>query len=262
MALAGAAAAADAIDSSKLLLVSFGSNAGNGVATKTGSFMETSGLTYNVISTGSNSGYTTGTNALKWADNTTATGFSINTGQAVSGSNGQVNTITKSELVNETFDTSTMNAVGNYDDGVAITLSGLSVGKSYTIYTFVGRGNDYGGTAAGDTNTYTISVGAKDVVASVVSYTLTTPERPAPSVSEDGTSITAYTQSCDGVNQTCENWAILSFDFTATASSVKLAATGSGCGNFGAIALSVPEPTTATLSLLALVGLAARRRRR
>ena len=226
-----------------------------------GSFLGVSNQTYNIISTNNQNSFTTGANQLKFADGSTAVGFTYGTGACISGADGRVTNITNADRVNTIFDTSVMKGVDNYDGGYSITLSGLTIGQEYTMYVFSARGNDYGGTDKASTNTYQLSEGASSITANVLDYTLTTLNYPTPTV--NGSAITVYTQSNDGIVQTSENWALLSFDFTADASSVKLKVSGGGCGNVAAVGLTanVPEPTTATLSLLALAGLAARRRR-
>ena len=261
--LAAGTACANAVDAGNTLLITFGSNTGTGVTTGIGSFLEVAGMTYNIVSTGGDSGWTTGQNALKYADNTVAAGITFSTGQAVSGTNGKVTTITDSDKVGDVFDTSMMSSVINYDGGFTSTFSGLTNGKTYEIYAFAGRGNDYGGVAATDTNTYSISSGAESIKAEIIDYTVSTANRSSPSVS--GNTITAYTQSNDGENQTCENWVLMKYTFTASGTTVNFTASGEGCGNLGAIALvNVPEPSAfgmlAGLGALALV--ASRRRRK
>ena len=266
MALAGVATAGGELDTTNTLLFAFGTNGGGNVDTKLGSFLGTDNLTYNIISTSNSAAYTTGENALKYADGSTATGFAYKTGACVSGENGRVTTITNADKVNKIFDTNVMKGVDNYDGGVTFTLSGLTTGQSYTLYVFAARGNEYGGTEKSDTNTYGFSAGAGSITAKILDYTLSnslvTQGYTTPTI--NNSSITAYTQSNDGVAQTSENWVLMSFDFKATDTTVMFSASGGGCGNIAAVGLttSVPEPTTATLSLLALAGLAARRRRR
>ena len=267
--LAAGTACANAVDAGNTLLITFGSNGGAGVTTGTGSFLEVAGMTYNIVSTSDAGGWTTGQNALKYADNTVATGITFSTGQAVSGTNGKVTTITDSDKVGDVFDTSMMSAVINYQDpyssagGFVSTFEGLTKGKTYEIYAFAGRGNEYGGVAATDTNTYSISSGAESIKAEIIDYTVSTANRSSPSVSDN--TITAYTQSNDSKNQTCENWVLMKYTFTASATTVNFTASGEGCGNLGAIALvNVPEPSAfgmlAGLGALALV--ASRRRRK
>ena len=263
--LAAGTACANAVDAGNTLLITFGSNTGTGVTTGIGSFLEVAGMTYNIVSTGSNGGWTTGQNALRYADNTEATSITFSTGQAVSGNDGKVTTITDSDKVGDVFDTSMMSSVINFDGGFTSTFSGLTNGKTYEIYAFAGRGNNYGGVADTDTNTYSISSGAKSIKAEIIDYTVSTAAYPIPDVDEVNNTITAYTQSNDGVAQTCENWVLMKYTFTANATTVKFTASGDGCGNLGAIALvNVPEPSAfgmlAGLGALALV--ASRRRRK
>ena len=269
--LAAGTACANAVDAGNTLLITFGSNTGAGVTTGTGSFLEVAGMTYNIVSTNNAGGWTTGQDALKYANNTVATGITFSTGQAVSGAAGKVTTITDSDKVGDVFDTNMMSAVINYQDpyssagGFTSVFSGLTDGKTYEIYAFAGRGNDYGGIAATDTNTYSIYSGAKSIKAEIIDYTVSTADRPTPDVDEVNNTITAYTQSNDSVAQTCENWVLMKYTFTAVGDTVEFKASGEGCGNLGAIALvNVPEPSAfgmlAGLGALALV--ASRRRRK
>lgn len=263
LALAGAAVGA--VNPENALLISFGGTSGGGITYETGSFLEESELTYNIISTTGGTGYTA--TSLKLGDGTGATGMSVVINQAVSGNNGKVTTITNVDKVNKIFDSSLMSSVVNHNTSdITVTIDGLTVGSTYTMYAFAGRGNSYADnlTTSSHTNTYSLHSGAKDITAQIISYTVTTPDRPIPTVSNDLSSVTAFTQSCNGINQSCENWAIMAFDFTASNSTLVFKGTGDGAKNIGALGLvkNIPEPTTATLSLLALAGLAARRRRR
>ncbi len=261
ISLAGIAAGA----SDNTIILTFGTNSGQSISYNSmGSFLGQTGQTYNILSSSADGNHTY--NNIKYADNTTATGVTVYTNRGVSGTNGRVTSITNSTKVDEVFSSSLMSGVINHTADTYITFNGLTIGNSYTMHVFAGRGNEYntGYTTSAYTNTYSLSSGARDVTANIVSYTVSTPDRPTPTISTDGTAITAFTQSCDGTNQTCENWVIMSFDFTASATSVQLNGTGSGTKSFGAVALvsNVPEPTTATLSLLALATLVSRRRRK
>lgn len=139
------------------------------------------------------------------------------------------------------------------DNTFHIKFSGLHE-SSYTLYVLGARGGASGG---GSTN-YSLT-GASS---------LTIPEKnqiyngaAIPTIS--GNTITASTFNS---NTTITNWLLMQFDFTTseTNSSVKLSSWGND-GNIAAIALvahTIPEPTTTTLSLLALAALAGRRRRK
>ena len=256
MALAGVSAG----ESAKTIIFTFGDNQhANGIEyNTTGTFLGQTNQTYNILSSNADGNDTY--NSIKYSDNTTATGITVASNRGVSGANGRVTTITNSAEVDKVFSSSLMKGVINHTDDTNFTINGLTIGNSYTMYVFAGRGNPYNDnlTSKDNTNTYYLSSGAESVEAQIVSYTVTTADRPTPTVSSftlpsgvTTPSVTAYTQSCDGKNQTCENWVIMTFDFTANATSVTLNGTGSGTKSYGAIALvsNVPEPTTATLSL-------------
>ena len=99
LALVSTAAGAD----NSPLLITFGVNTGAKVETAKGSFLGVSDLTYNIISTTTDSGINA--TDLRFANGEVATGFTFTTGQAVSGTNGQIATITDYEKVNTVFDT-------------------------------------------------------------------------------------------------------------------------------------------------------------
>ena len=146
-----------------------------------------------------------------------------------------------------------VNAAGG---SMTMTLTGLNVGETYNLYVLVGRGNSHQ-TGSSDTSvtTYTLGGGVTDVTSTLIG------------ASNASTSVNgAVLNSCEynaGDNSNPSSWSLVEYTFTATSDPVNIA-TGGTNGNFNAFALQqvTPEPTTATLSLLALAGLCARRRRK
>lgn len=146
-----------------------------------------------------------------------------------------------------------VNAAGG---SMTMTLTGLNAGETYNLYVLVGRGNSHQ-TGSSDTSvtTYTLGGGVTDVTSTLIGASNT-------STFVSG----AVLNSCEynaGDNSNPSSWSLVEYTFTATSDSVNIA-TGGTNGNFNAFALQqvTPEPTTATLSLLALAGLCARRRRK
>lgn len=251
--LATASVACASFEYGKVMAVTFGTNGGKNITTSQGSLLGVADQTYNIISTAA-SGSSNFTQ-LSYADGTEATGMKITVGKPVSGEGGRVTTILDSDAITSTFDLSKLSGTVNDQGGCSITVDGLVAGRQYTVYVFGGRGNTYGGS---DYTTYSISSGGEYQTGSILGYRVEN-GLTAPVVNPNG-SITAMTQSTNSTAQSCNNWALMEFTFMATGTSATLNADGA-CGNIAALAITVPEPATATLSLLALAGLAARRRR-
>ncbi len=146
-----------------------------------------------------------------------------------------------------------VNAAGG---SMTMTLTGLNAGETYNFYVLVGRGNSYQtGSSDSSVTTYTLGGGVTDVTSTLIGASNT-------STFVDGAVLNSYEYNA-GDNSNPSSWSLVKYTFTATSDPVNIA-TGGTNGNFNAFALQqvTPEPTTATLSLLALAGLCARRRRK
>ena len=146
-----------------------------------------------------------------------------------------------------------VNAAGG---SMTMTLTGLNVGETYNLYVLVGRGNNHQtGSSDSSVTTYTLGGGVTDVTSTLIGASNT-------STFVDGAVLNSYEYNA-GDNSSASSWSLVKYTFTATSDPVNIA-TGGTNGNFNAFALQqvTPEPTTATLSLLALAGLCARRRRK
>ena len=131
---------------------------------------------------------------------------------------------------------------------------------SYTIDALAARGNAYGGS---NTNSIKYLLNGIDTAsASIVSYNVSQGVD-APSLNDAGTAITALS---NGAGNKATEWVLMKFEFELSETKDIWIDNQGGNSNFAGFVVehtySVPEPTTATLSLLALAGLAARRRRR
>ncbi|HIX19202.1 MAG TPA: hypothetical protein H9862_01200 [Candidatus Akkermansia intestinigallinarum] len=146
-----------------------------------------------------------------------------------------------------------VNAAGG---SMTMTLTGLNAGETYNLFVLVGRGNSHQtGSSDSSVTTYTLGGGVTDVTSTLIGASNA-------STSVSGAVLNSYEYNAGG-NTTESSWSLVEYTFTATSDSVNIA-TGGTNGNFNAFALQqvTPEPTTATLSLLALAGLCARRRRK
>ena len=149
------------------------------------------------------------------------------------------------------------------NDHIQLTISGLTAGLTYDLYMLTGRGlNSTTNTSSTKpTATYTLA-GATDLTATLLGASDTRPKLA-------GTSLISY-EFNNSTSNIGKHWALVKWSFTADQSSVTIAADEAGAkGNINAFAISatggtpaIPEPATATLSLLALAGLCARRRRK
>ena len=180
------------------------------------------------------------------------------------GTGGMINTYKDAVTGNlsSVFDTTVVS--GNPNGGcinasggaMTMTLTGLNVGETYNFYVLVGRGNNWGSGADSTASiTYTLGGGVTDVTSTLIGAS-------DASSSVSGNVLTSYEYNAGG-NSSASSWSLVEYTFTATTDEVNIT-TGSSLGNINAFALQqvTPEPTTATLSLLALAGLCARRRRK
>ena len=139
----------------------------------------------------------------------------------------------------------------NNNESISMTLSGLTSGQSYSLYMLAGRGNN-AWSVSQDNIEYSLS-GVTDVTATLLG------------ASSDQTQIVDATLSSYEYNSAgadSAQWSMVRWDFVADENGSVTISTNAN-GNINAVALQVtPEPTTATLSLLALAGLCARRRRK
>lgn len=139
---------------------------------------------------------------------------------------------------------------------VSLTLTGLTAGETYNFYALVGRGNNFPNTTTAETGyTYALSGGVTDVTSTLIGAS-------SSSTSISDNKLTSYEYNATG-NTSASAWALVEYTFTATSDTLTFGSDGTN-GNINAFALQqvTPEPTTATLSLLALAGLCARRRRK
>ncbi len=256
-------AMAEGLEVGDSVYVVFTNNNGGTSSTLTSS-VATGSLTYNALVT-SSSGSKTFTDIY---DSTGAnvSGLGLYASQPASGAAGAISSLagTEASVVGGVFDIGLVERVINNTGGAVVGVNGLSAG-SYTLTVLVGRGNNYAGTQR--TNyTLTASSGTvSSLTASVLAYhTTSTAADALPTVSAEGV-VGGYV--APGESNVANNWMLMSYSFDATeATDIRLSGVGAG-GNFAALKLekvseAIPEPTTATLSLLALAGLAARRRRK
>lgn len=156
---------------------------------------------------------------------------------------------------------------GTTDTSLSLTISGLAKGQTYDLYMLTGRGNTWNSnsTSGASTSFYTLS-GVTNLTASLVGASSSSSR-----VTDEGNleSYEYFSSATDGSLQ----WALVKWSFTANGDSVTISTqvpegTTPARGNINAFAIqataspAVPEPATATLSLLALAGVCARRRRR
>lgn len=174
---------------------------------------------------------------------------------------GELSDVFDATIITGEFDGDTLvnpngacvNAAGG---SMTMTLTGLNAGETYNLFVLVGRGNSHQtGSSDSSVTTYTLGGGVTDVTSTLIGASNA-------STFVDG----AVLNSCEynaGDNSNPSSWSLVKYTFTATSDPVNIA-TGGTNGNFNAFALQqvTPEPTTSTLSLLALAGLCARRRRK
>ncbi|MGN0865467.1 MAG: PEP-CTERM sorting domain-containing protein [Akkermansia sp.] len=212
---------------------------------------------------------TTSASAIQNA-NGGASSISISsTDGATAGDNGLLQAKgTFDDKANQYFNTSSLsssyvirpfNAGNGTTIAQTLTLSGLSSGETYTMTVLFARGNKYAYSTEVQSITLTGADNVKALVLSQYGNTNATFEGSTLKSSEANGTLSLSTTS-DTATKEGSNWILAQYSFTAgEAGTVTFAGKGL---TIAGIALQAPEPTTATLSLLALAGLAARRRRR
>lgn len=139
----------------------------------------------------------------------------------------------------------------NNGQSISMTLSGLTSGQTYSLYMLTGRGNT-SWSVSSDNIKYSLS-GVTDVTATLLGASSNK------TGIVDGTTLSSYEYD---TSASSVQWSMVRWDFVAGEDGTVKIATDAN-GNINAVALQMtPEPTTATLSLLALAGLCARRRRK
>ena len=248
-----AGAAMGATTKTDTYIITFGSNGGGKLETQT----TASSLTYNLISTPGNSGYIG--SSLTATDGLTTSVFGFDTRGNLSGSGGQITNGFSGDVtgINTVFQGAPILGSITKDGGFKFTNAEAG---SYTIYALAARGNTYSNSNT-TYNQYLLN-GIDTASASIVSYNVSQGVN-APSLNPDGTIITALS---DGRNKTATDWVLMKFEFELSETTDIWVDNRGGNSNFAGFVVehtySIPEPTTATLSLLALAGLAARRRRK
>ena len=137
---------------------------------------------------------------------------------------------------------------------MTMTIGGLTAGLTYDLYVLTGRGNSYQSGNEDTAAQYTLS-GADGITATVVGSS-------SASTNVVDATLNSYEYNAGG-NNTASSWSLVKYSFTATEEGTVTLTTSDRLGNINGFVLqATPEPTTATLSLLALAGLCARRRRK
>lgn len=239
-------------------VVTFGTNSGQSVTTPSVTLNSWSGV-YNKISTKSDGGCTVDKNSLKMTDGSTSS-YGVSVATAVSGGNGMINSMSNGEngVVSDYFTVDILGAVVNGANGsTSVTLSNLSTG-TYSLFVLGGRGNLYGNK---ETTVYSVTGANVNVTGvDILDYAVSAQTIDAPTITANNT-VTATTYNPNGTKN-ATNWVLMRYDLLVSADNSSLTVTGNGsAGNIAGLILA-PEPATATLSLLALAGMALRRRRR
>lgn len=176
-----------------------------------------------------------GTDIIKYVCNGTATGVTVNGGS----NNNQINT---SGLFARWGDTTNWNSVQWQGDTNLSDLNGDAAGTGWDNVASAGLVYSFGATSG-----------------TVVSFTL---------IDNDGNTLVNSYVAASGLKSASAGKAALTFDDSVLTSYYFNEYMGGNETNMKALSATVattapiPEPTTATLSLLALAGLAARRRRK
>lgn len=239
-------------------IITFGGNNGENLETP----QTASSLTYNLISTSSSYNNTSGSgyigSSLTATDGHTTSTFGFDTRGSLSGGNGQITGFGgDATTITTVFQGAPILGSITKPGGFKFTSAGAG---SYTIYALAARGNKWDNS---DTNYIKYSLNGIDTAtASIVSYNVSQGVN-APSLNTDKTAITALS---NGANKNATDWVLMKFKFELSETKDIWVDNVGGNSNFAGFVVehtySTPEPTTATLSLLALAGLAARRRRK
>lgn len=240
------------------VLLVFGVNSGVNTEYVTGKYLDET-KTWNKLSTSKTDGYSY--TDIQGGNGQVVSGLSVQLNDPNCGDGGRIDTITGNEILGQYIDYAGENkivdACANKIGGTQITFSGLKAG-TYTLQILAGRGNQYGGT---DVTTYGITGGGVGNVSASVLTSSNTSSIAAPSVSADGTEISASTYSSTANDKTADNWALMQFTFTVgDEGTFTINSSGSG-GNIAAVML-VPEPATVSLGFLGVLPLLMRRRRK
>lgn len=222
---------------------------------------ETSSLTYNIVTAASD--YTT-RETIHYTDGSAASQLSLrfvnqeNTNN-ISTSNGAITLADNIEQITSIFGDSTINGVLTSTDSntLQIIFKGMDKGH-YTLYTLAAIGKKPSPAAA----SYYFLKDVDNIKASVIAEANSNYVILTTSLYSNTPTITAHTYN-DSSNIT--RWALMQFDFSVKDGTELVIFNSASNGNIAALALvehSAPEPTTTTLSLLALASLAARRRRK
>ncbi|MEE0765038.1 PEP-CTERM sorting domain-containing protein [Akkermansia sp.] len=253
-------AAATAVAEASTVLISFGINSGNDTSVVNGTYRGETGQKVNKISTGSSNSYTSGALSTTGGETTAIT---VTTGGVCCGSGGVLTDVTAKESAlaghdNKFYDVfgqdmsignpmgGVVNTAGSANGNFTMSLNNLSAG-TYTLTMLVGRGNGYG---AGNTSSFSLSGdGIANISAILDDYST------GSGATLNGSTVTANTHTGD--------WVLMTYTFDVTADNTRLdILSEGGSGSINTLALtSVPEPATASLSLLGLSALLLRRRR-
>jgi len=243
------------------IVITFGETQTNSQEQNSQEQISTDTLTYNKIT--ANSDYNT-TNKTFWYTDGTGSQISawfVNEGNiiSISTANKAITLTDNIEQITRIFGVDTISGVltSTNSHALQIMFKGLDSGN-YTLYAFAARGD----TPTQKAPTYYFLSSVTDIKASVIADANSYYEVLDSSGYSDTPTITAHTYND---SSSITRWALMQFDFSVKDGTEQVIFNSASNGNIAAIALvehSTPEPTTTTLSLLALTALAARRRRK